>query len=232
MIRVTLTRTVGIIRRPRATLTQVAREPRWAALLAVLTIGAALANVLLMNTEVGRLALVDQWERTAVAFGRPLDDAGYAELLALSAYGPAVGMATAVLNVPGLVLMACAAIHVAFGRGGTTVPFKGVLAVGAHAGVILALRQVVSAPIAYARETLASATSVGLWFPAFDEGAPVARFLWLTDLFVIWWAIVLAIGVSVLYRHRATWLALAFVGLYLALAAGLAVVMAVLGGTV
>ena len=39
---------------------------------------AAIAGALVMFTDIGQQALVDQWERTAVAFGRPVDDAAYA----------------------------------------------------------------------------------------------------------------------------------------------------------
>ncbi len=50
-------------------------------------------------------------------------------------------------------------------------------------------------------------------------------------MFVIWWAIVLAIGVAVLYRRRARTVAAMFVGVYAALALLLAIAMAVTGGS-
>jgi hypothetical protein len=64
-----------------------------------------------------------------------------------------------------------------------------------------------------------------------DEASLVARFLGALDLFVIWWAIVLAIGVAVLYRRRARTVAVMFVGVYAALALLLAIAMAVTGGS-
>ena len=42
-----------------------------------------------------------------------------------------------------------------------------------------------------------------------DEASPVARFLGVVDLFVVWWIVVLAIGMSVLYRRPTRSLALA-----------------------
>jgi hypothetical protein len=52
------------------------------------------------------------------------------------------------------------------------------------------------------------------------------------DLFVIWWCVVLAIGIGVAYGRPARRLAPTFVGAYVAMAAVLAVAMALAGGTV
>ena len=62
-----------------------------------------------------------------------------------------------------------------------------------------------------------------------DEGSPLARFLALLDLFVLWWLVVLAIGLAVLYRARARVMALTLVGLYVGIALLLAATMAILG---
>ena len=193
-----------------------------------MTIAAAAASGLLMNTEVGRLALVDQWERTALAFGQTVDDAKYADLQADSRYGALYGALTGAASVGGVVVVVAVLVYLAFGRGPG---FPAVFAVVAHSGVILALRQLIAAPVAYARETTASAATLGRWFPLLDEGSPVARFLGLIDLFVVWWAVVLAIGVALLYRRSAARKAAMFVGIYAALALLLAGAMAVLAGT-
>jgi hypothetical protein len=98
-----------------------------------------------------------------------------------------------------------------------------VLAIVVHAGVILAVGRLVAAPLVYARETTASATTVGAWFSSLDEASPVARFLGAIDLFTVWWAVVLGIGVAVLSGHRArtcaAWLVSGYVGIALVLAA-------------
>jgi hypothetical protein len=64
-----------------------------------------------------------------------------------------------------------------------------------------------------------------------DETSPLARFFGIVDLLVIWWVVVLAIGMSTLYRQPARRLALAFMGTYVALAAILTLTMALTGGT-
>jgi hypothetical protein len=235
LFRAALTGVTGVLRRPRARLSQVAAAPRWLALLAGLTVVAAVSNAAVMSTAVGQQALVDQWERTALAFGQVVDDGRYAELQEASRYGALYGIASAVANVPLVIVAAALAIRGIFGRPAGPKPIAGgfgtVMAVTTHTGVILALRVIASAPLAYVNETTASATSLGTWFPAFDEAAPLARLLGLIDLFAIWWVVVLAIGVSVLYRRPATTLALGFIGGYAALAAALAIIMAALGGS-
>jgi hypothetical protein len=194
------------------------------------TAAVALSGAVFMSTEVGQLALVDQWERTALAFGRPVDDTRYSELQALSHRGAEYAVGAALVGGPLLTLGIAAALTLTFNRAGTRRPFQQVLAITAYAGVILALRQIVAAPIGYLRETTASATTLGVWFPMLDEANPVARFLGLLDGFILWWAVVLAIGVSVLYQRRARALALTFVGTYIGLAALLTLVMAAVGG--
>ena len=223
-------RAAGVIRRPRDTMARLEAAPRWIDVLVLYTVAAAVALALLYSTEIGRQALVDQWERTSFAFGREVDDREYARLVAMSEIGAAYGAGVAVANGPVTVIAVAALLFGALRRGSGGPRFRQVLAVSAHAGLLLALRQIVAAPIAYARETTASATSLGVWFPLFDEGSAAARFLGMIDLFVLWWAVVLAIGIAGLYGRPTRPLAGAFVGVYVGLAALLAGVMAVLGG--
>lgn len=211
-------------------MTAVLHDPGWAGVLVLTTVVSAAAGAALFSTEVGQQALVDQWERTALAFGRPVGDAEYAGLQAFSARGPLYAAGTALVSGPGVSLAVAALLFGVFRRRRPDVTFQQVLAVVVHAGVILALRQVVAAPLDYVRETTASATSLGRWFPMFDEASPIARFLGVLDVFVIWWCVVLAIGIGAAYARPARALAPRLVGAYVAVAAGLAVAMALAGG--
>ena len=96
---------------------------------------------------------------------------------------------------------------------------------------VLALRQIVETPIMYLRETLASPITLGLIASPINEASPIARFLGIVDLFVLWWIVVLAIGVAVLHQRSARRLVLVFLGAYLAIAVILAAVMVATGGT-
>jgi hypothetical protein len=228
-------RILGILRHPRLTLQEVASHPRWASLLVTLTLVTAAAGALVSATEVGQLALVDQWERTALAFGQVVDDTRYADLLGWSRLAPAVAAANALLAGPGVALVMSALLFVWLRRRGSTasaavagpVSYSQVLAIVVHAGVILAVGRLVAAPLVYARETTASATTVGAWFPSFAEASPVARFLGAIDLFTVWWAVVLGIGVAVLSGQRARTCAAWLVSLYVGVALVAAAVMAI-----
>jgi hypothetical protein len=198
----------------------------------VLAAVTAASQALLYQTEVGQVALVDQWERTALAFGQDVDDARYAELQALSRSGPLYGVATALASGPVLTAALALVIFLTFRpHRDRTVSFSQVLAVTAHAGVILAFRQLVSVPVSFAREATGGATSLGLWFPALDAASFAGRFVGALDVFVIWWVVLLATGVGILYGRQRRTLAAAFLGVYAGLALLLAVTMTALGGT-
>jgi hypothetical protein len=222
----------GVLHAPRTTFTRVVESPRWIGALALTTVVTFLSSAALLETETGRVALMDQWERTAVAFGQPVDDARYATFDRASEQGTAYAALTALAAGPLLVLGVSILLFALFnGLLHGNARFRQVVAITAYAGVILALRQVIAAPLDYARETLASPAAANVLFPTLDEASPLARFLGVIDLFVVWWASALAIGVAVLYHRRARSLVLGFIGIYLAVAALLALVMAAAGGT-
>lgn len=225
-----LARLTGIVARPRSTFAAVLRRPRWGGLLAALTAVSCAASAGFLTTEVGRQALVDQWERTAFAFGRPVDDAGYAELQELSRYSVAYGAVSALARGPGAALVLAAALYGVFTSRGRRASFQQMMTVVVHAGVILALRDLVAAPLNYVRESMASPLTLVRLFGMLDEASPLARFFALIDLFVLWWVIVLAIGLAALYRLRARRVAMALTGVYIGMAVLLAGTMAVLGG--
>lgn len=227
-----IARVLGIIHSPRITLTAVAADPRWGPVMALTFVVSLISSAALLATDVGQLALVDQWERTAIAFGQPVDDAQYAAMLDASERGStAYAAASSLLSGPVLAVAIAALLYAVFARGAPGVTYRQVLAVVVYAGVILAARQVVAAPVNYARETLASPTTATVLFTMLDEASPLARFFGVVDLFVIWWIGVLAVGMSVLTRRPARPLAITFVGAYITLALVLAIVMAVTGGT-
>jgi hypothetical protein len=189
-------------------------------------------QALLFQTEVGQTALVDQWERTALAFGQSVDDARYAELQALSQRGSLFGVAMAVAVGPVLTMVLAGLIFLVFRpSAGRSVSFSQVLAVTAHASVILAIREVLSVPVSVMREATGGATSLGLWFPGLDTASFAGRFIGALDVFVLWWVVLMAIGVGVLYRREARRLAAAFLGVYGGVALLIAITMTALGGS-
>ena len=223
-------RIIGVLLRPRTAFARVVAAPRWLGVMITTTLAVALSGAVLMQTAVGRQALVDQWERTAIAFGQEVDDAGYARFQNLSRYGAVYAATSALVTGPGVTFALSGLLLAALGGRRSGVSFRQVLAVVAHAAVIPALRQVVGAPLSYLRETTASPTALGVWFPMLDEASPVARFLGALDVFVLWWLVVLAIGIGVLYDRRARTISATLVGIYAALALLMAIAMALTGG--
>jgi hypothetical protein len=227
-------RVAGIVRAPRVTMAYLSAlpAPPWLDVLAVSTLATFLPAAAFLLTPVGRTALVDQWERTAIAFGRPVDDALYAQFQALSGQGLAYAASLAIISGPVLTMAVTALIAVALRlTGQPAVAGRAILAVVAHASVILALRQLVAAPLNYLSETLASPTTLVHLMTGVDEAAPLARFLGVIDVVVVWWAVVLAFGVAALVKRRVRPVALTFAGVYVAIALLLALAMAVTGGT-
>jgi uncharacterized membrane-anchored protein len=52
----------------------------------------------------------------------------------------------------------------------------------------------------------------------------------MTDLFIVWWLIVLAIGLGVLYRRRTQPIAISLLAVYALIALSIATVMSRVGG--
>jgi hypothetical protein len=226
-------RVIGVLRSPRALLRTVIARPRWGDVMALSLAVSLACGVVFMVTDVGRQALADQLERTALAFGRRVDDAQYMRFQDMSQNGPAYAALQAVATGPVLAAGAAAVLFLVFTTfGGGTATYQQVLAVTVHAGVIMALRQVVATPLNYTRETLASPATLTTFAPMLDAASPAARFFGAIDLFVVWWLVVLALGVALLYDRNARATATAFVGAYLGFAALLAIAMIVSGGTV
>lgn len=224
-------RILGILRRPRSTFEAAVSTPRWAGLLLLLFVVYFGVSAGLFSTEVGQQALVDQWENTAIAFGQPVDDARYADWQSQSERAMPYAALTALATGPAAALLLAVVLCGWFTlvRGGKA-SFAQVLTVVACASVILMLRYLVAGPLQYARESLASPTTLGLVFRVMDQGSPAARFVALIDVFVIWWLVVLSIGMSVLYKLRTRNLLLQFLAVYVGIALVLTATMAALGG--
>jgi hypothetical protein len=220
----------GVITSPRTTFADVVANPRWAGVLLLTTLVTFACSAALLRTQVGQVALVDQWERTGIAFGASVGDAEYARLRELSRYGVAYAALTSLISGPVMTVGLTAVLTLAVGGSRRGISFRQALAVTAHAGIILMLRQVVTTPLNYVSETLASPTTLNRLAGALNESSPAARFLSALDLFVIWWIVVLAVGLAVATHRPIRRIALALAGAYVILAIIGATVMAITGG--
>ena len=104
------------------------------------------------------------------------------------------------------------------------------LTVVVHASAIFALRALIAAPVNYARESLGGATSLGSVMPAFGDSTFPARLLGAVDIFIVWWVVLIALGLSILYQTRTLPIARWLFGAYAGGAAALALTQALRGG--
>lgn len=226
-------RAAGILRSPRITIAQICSQvnPPWVDVLVLSTLVMFTSSAAFLATDVGQTALLDQLERTAIAFGQTVDDGVYSNLQAVSTRGLLYSGGMSLAGGPLITAVLTGVIVGMLRVRGQQVDGRKVLSVVSHASVVLALRQVIALPVNYISESLSSPATLVMFMSGFDEASPIARFLGAIDLFVVWWIVVLAIGVSALAQRRIRSLALAFAGIYVAVALLLALAMAAAGGT-
>ena len=228
-------RLIGMIRSPRATLASAIAHPRSIDLALVILVVSAACSAGFLMTRVGQLAALDQQVRQLESFGATVDDGTYEALRRLVPYRPLISAATILVGWP-LVGLLIARVLWWFGNRATEAlperrpSFAQVLTVIVHASSVFAVRALVSAPIDYANESLGGATSLGLVMPAFGESTFPARLLGAVDMFAVWWVVLVAMGLSILYRTRTLPIARWLFGAYAGGAAALALTQALRGG--
>ena len=225
-----LARIIGVVIAPGETFRAVAAHPRALGVLLVTTLGIAVLTTAPMMTEAGRQAALDQQVRQTEQWtGQPVDEQGYERMRQMSGIMPYFSMAGVLVMVPLMTLVTAAILFAIFNAAmGGTATFKQLFAVVAHAGVISLLLQLFTAPINLARGAVGSVTSLGALVPFAEEGSFLARLLGMVDIFMIWYCVVLAIGLAVLYRRRTQPIALGLIGLYLVI---VLIIAAVTGGS-
>jgi hypothetical protein len=143
-----------------------------------------------------------------------------------------ITLASTVILAPVITFALAGVLYAVFNAGlGGDARYRQVLAVLTHAGVISAVGALFITPLNYARESLSSATNLGVFLPFLDEGSLSARFLGMIDLFLIWWVVAIGIGLSVLYRRRTGPIVIASLATYLVIAAVIAVIMRAFAGS-
>jgi hypothetical protein len=218
-------RFVGILFAPRATYAAVAANPRWFGIFITVVLVSAAASVALLSTEIGRNAVVDQQIASRESFGRPLTQPQIEQIEKMAPYfayfAPVFQLLG--LGIGGLVIagLTFAVFNALLGGDAT---FKQVFAVVAHSGTVLAVLSLFTTPLAYARESLSSATNLGVFLPFLDDSSFLARLLGSIDLIFIWWMLSLAIGLGVLYRKRTGPIATTMFAVYVAIGAIIAAI--------
>jgi hypothetical protein len=203
---------------PKETYAAVAAKPKaFGVLVVVLTI-VVLAQGLFLSTEVGQQAALDQNVRAMEAFGITIPDEAYQRMEEGVKNAPITGGISAIVFWPLAMAITAGLLMGVFSMlMGGNATFKHVFAVVAHSSVIIAIQQVFSMPLSYARGEFAGA-NLGIFVPMLEETSFPAKFLGSIDLFFVWWMVSLAIGIGVLYKRRTAGIAFSLLGLYVAIA--------------
>jgi hypothetical protein len=212
-------RAIGIITAPKATFEKVVKIPKAIGILALsaLVIGGAQSAFTL--TAKGQQAMLDMQAQQIEKFThQPVTPEVYAGMERRAPYAPILTMIGVFIFLPIALLIIAGLLFVVFNviLGGTA-EFKQVMAIVSHSMVISALATVFGMIMAFSRGAMStSPANIGLLLPMLPEGSFFSNFLGFIDLFNIWGTVVMAIGLSVLYRRKTLNIAIGLFAVYAA----------------
>jgi hypothetical protein len=224
-------RILGVIFTPRAAYADVAARPTWLGAMLVVLVLTGGSTFAFLSTEIGKNAMLDQQRQTMESFGVKLNEQamqrmeeGVGRAPYFAVISQAVFLPVAALAVAGIALAVFNAIL------GGDARFKQVFAIVVYSGVILSLGAIFVLPLDYARETMASPTTLSVFLPFLEESSFLARFLGSIDLIRVWWFVSLSIGLAVLYRKRTGPIAVTLLVVYAVIAIVVAAIQSALSG--
>jgi hypothetical protein len=225
-------RVVGVITAPRATFETIAAVPRVGGVLALVSVTWAVIVAGFLMTDVGQQAWLDQAVASQEAWGVTVTDEAYANMQRMAPMAPYLSGVPYLFMIPISVVIVGGLLYAIFNAilGGTAT-FKQLLAVVAHSQVVMALALVVSMPINYMKGAMTGTTSLAVLAPGLDEGSFLARLLGMVDVFLVWYVVVLSIGLAVLYRRKTGPVAMGLFGIYAVIAIGIALFQASRSGS-
>ena len=219
-------RFIGIITAPRATFASIVAHPKWLLMYLLTATIMALFAALPMTTEAGKQAALDQQVSATESFGIQVTDQMYEQMQARTSFLPLQTGLSILIGSLIMALILSGILWAIFNAAmGGDAAYKQILAVLVHAGVISALGQLFTGPINYFRGAVTSATSLGALLPMFDEKSFMGRLAGTIDIFIIWWLIVLSMGLAVLYRRKTQPIAITLFAIYACIALAIAAIM-------
>jgi hypothetical protein len=221
-------RLIGVLLSPRETFAAVAAKPRWLGVMVVTLVMSSAAYYLILSSPDMQDAIIDQQVRAIESNGNTVSDDQLANMERFIGYIP-VGYAVGIFILGPLFGAAIAGIFTGIfttlmGGNGT---FKQVFAVMNHAGFIPAISALfVAGMLALGARPVGvrpPGANLGVFLPMLEETSFLAVMLRSIDMFLLWWMVVLAIGLGVLYKRRTGPIATTFIGLYVVIALLIAV---------
>lgn len=226
-----VSRFIGMITAPKDTFASVVPAPKWLGMLAVTTIIIAFFTALPLMTEGGRQAAIDMQVQQMQSFGMQVSDQMYDALQKGAGRMPyTTGISVLVVSPIFAVIVAGILFAIFNAALGGEASFKQVFAILAHAGVISAISSMFSGIVNYFRNGTGSVANLGALLPMLPEKSFAAALLGAVDVFLIWYILVLAMGLAVLYRRRTQPIAISLLSVYAVIALVIAVVKSRAGG--
>lgn len=223
-------RFIGVVVSPQETFRSVAAHPRWLGMLVVVTVIVAVMSALPMTTDAGKEAALRSQVEGMESFGLTVSDQAYEGMRQGITSAPYTTAGAILVFSPIMTVIFTGIFFAVFSMLGGEASFRQLMAVMVHAGVITALQQLFTGPVNYFRGAVTSATSLAALLPMVDPTSFLGRALAMIDLFLLWYVLVLAIGLAVLYKRRTQPLAMALYGIYALIVVVFAAVMSRLGG--
>lgn len=220
----------GVLLSPAETFRAVVARPTWLVVALIVIALTGGSQMWFQSTDVGRQATLDETVRKSEAFGFKMEGAAY-DSVRKSIMEPStlrVAFSAVTMVVAPFVMWAVIAgiLFLVFASTGGQAAFKQVFAVVVHSSVVSAVGAAIMTPVNYFRESLSSATNLGVFLPFLPEGNFFARFAGMVDVFVVWWVMVLAIGLAVCYRKKTRNVAVGLFAVYGVIAIAFAAIMA------
>jgi len=193
----------GILTSPRETFVDVAARPRWFGMAALVLVVTALCVGAFFFTEVGQTAFLDEAVEQARKAGREVPEAQWAVTEKMVGYMWLIYPLSTLVVGPIMWLVLTGLLFAVFNAAmGGTATFRQLFAVFVHSTAVTVVQNLFVWPMNYVRESMSSATNLAVFLPMLDESSFLAKFLGTIDLFLVWWVVVLAIGLGVLFKRR------------------------------
>jgi hypothetical protein len=219
-------RFVGVLTSPRQTFENVVPFPKWFGMYVLTAVIMAVGAALPLTTPAGKQAAVDQQVSATEAFGIEVSDAQYDAMVKGADILPyTTGGTVLIVGILMALLMAAILWAIFNAAMGGDARYKQILAVLIHANVISAVSALFSGLINYVRGGAGSATSLTSLLPMLDDKSFAGRLAGAVDVFLIWWVLVLAVGLAVLYRRKTQPIAITLFAIYAVIAVTIAAVM-------
>ena len=193
----------GILTSPGETFADVVARPQILGMMVLVILVTVVCTAGFLSTSVGKQAYLDQAVRSTESFGGHVTDESYAVMEKMSAYAaPLVAVQMSIFG-PLMWLILAGILFAVFNAAlGGDASFKQVFAVVVYSSAVTVVQQLFVTPLNFVRESMSSATNLSVFLPMLDESSFLTKFMGTIDVFLIWWVVVLAIGLGVLYRRK------------------------------